>query len=239
MKVAFFTDPHCSPTEINGSRRPSLSRGKIIEAMEAFRDAGAEICFCLGDLTDTTDEDTRESVCARIAELSGMIRSYGIPFYLVPGNHDYLLATAEDMLQHGGFAIPPYTLEAGGLRFILLDANYRSDMRRFDVAGELWTDSNLPRQQLEYLDKELAESTLPCVVLVHENLDPTITHQPEHLVLNAAEARAIIARHSDKVRMVIQGHYHPGSDAVVDGVRYLTLPAMCEGTENAYYILEL
>ncbi len=239
MKIALFTDPHCSPTEINGTRRPSLSEGKIKEAMEAFRTAGAEICFCLGDLTDTADEDTHESVCARISHLSGMIRSFGIPFYLVPGNHDYLEATAEDMLAHGGFAIPPYTVEAGGLRFIALDANYRSDMRRFDAAGELWTDSNLPPEQLEYLNKALAESTLPCVVLVHENLDTTITHQPEHIVLNAAEANQIIARHSEKVRIVIQGHYHPGSDAVVDGVRYLTLPAMCEGTGNAYTILEL
>ena len=239
MKIALFTDPHCSPTKINGSRRPSLSRGKIVEAMEAFRAAGAEICFCLGDLTDTADEDTRESVCARITELSGMIRSYGIPFHLVPGNHDYLEAKAEDFQRCGGFSIPPYTLEAGGLRFIALDANYRSDMRRFDVAGELWTDSNLPPEQLAYLDRALTESTLPCVILIHENLDTTITHQPEHIVLNAAEANQIIARHKEKVRIVIQGHYHPGADAVIDGVRYLTLPAMCEGEGNAYRILEL
>ena len=239
MKVALFTDPHCSPTKINGSRRPSLSRGKIVEAMEAFREAEAEICFCLGDLTDTADEDTRESVCARITELSGMIRSYGIPFHLVPGNHDYLEATAEDHERCGGFPIPPYTLEAGGLRFIALDANYRSDMRRFDVAGELWTDSNLPPEQLAYLDRALAESSLPCVVLIHENLDTTITHQPEHIVLNAAEAQTIIARHKDKVRIVLQGHYHPGADAVIDGVRYLTLPAMCEGEGNAYFVLDL
>ena len=239
MKIALFSDPHCSPCEKSGSRRPSLSFGKITEAMEAFRAAGAEICFCLGDLTDTVDEDTRESVCARIAEVCTHIRRFGIPFYSVPGNHDYLLATAEDYRKYGGIDTPPYTLEAGGLRFIVLDANYRSDMRRFDVAGELWTDSNLPPEQLAFLDKALVESTLPCVVLVHENLDTTITHQPEHIVLNAAEANEIIARHKEKVRIVIQGHYHPGADAVIGGVRYLTLPGMCEGTGNAYCVLEL
>ena len=39
----------------------------------------------------------------------------------------------------------------GGYQFVFLDANYRADGRRFDVAGVEWTDSNLPHEQCLFL----------------------------------------------------------------------------------------
>lgn len=53
MKLGLFSDPHyCTKDVTCGTRRPSLSFGKIRAAMEAFRDAGAEYVICLGDLVD-------------------------------------------------------------------------------------------------------------------------------------------------------------------------------------------
>ena len=44
---------------------------------------------------------------------------------------------------------------------------------------------------------------------------------------------------SNKVSLVLQGHYHKGGDRMENGIRYLTVPAMCEGEENHYLILDL
>ena len=56
-------------------------------------------------------------------------------------------------------------------------------MERFDKAGVEWTDSNLPPSQIDFLKNELAKSDKPCVILVHENLDPSVDKM--HIIKNA------------------------------------------------------
>ena len=123
-----------------------------------------------------------------------------------------------------------------GTVLIFLDANYRSDGRRYDVSGVEWTDSNLTETQCEFLKNELKDADENCIVCIHENLDPFIERR--HIVKNAEEIRETI-RESGKVKLVLQGHYHPGAERTVDGVPYLTIPAMCEGIENSYRVLTL
>ncbi len=236
MKIGLFADAHyCHAEVLCGTRRPSLSLSKIREAMEAFRAENVDICICLGDLTDHAPEDTKESVAACFHEALDVIRSYNIPFYLVPGNHDYIMLTADE-LEKRGIKIPPYTISVDGYQLIFLDANYRGDGRRFDVAGVEWTDSNLPGEQRAFLKATLENVDEKFIVCIHENLDPFV--EEHHVVKNAEEIRKII-QNSDKVQMVLQGHYHFGAEHTVDGIPYVTLPAMCEGADNSYRILTL
>lgn len=236
MKIGIFTDPHYNHADhIGGGRRPRLSYGKVKAAMEAFRAAGVSLCFCLGDLTDHAVGDTREDVVACFREILALIRTYPIPFYVVPGNHDYLMMTAADM-EKEGIPTPPYTVTRNGWDFIVLDANYRTSMERFDTAGVVWTDANLPPEQLAYLEKALAEGDRPCVILVHELLDPYL--DDNHTVRNAKAVRAILAR-SPRVRCVWQGHYHDGGDHRIDGIPYRAFPAMCQGEDNPYFVIDL
>lgn len=233
MKIGVFTDAHyCKADVLCDTRRPSLSLSKIREAMEAFAREAVDFCICLGDITDHSPSDTKESIAACLREALSLIRSYEIPFFLVPGNHDYLATTRKDF-ESEGIKIPPYIHYADGYRFIFLDANYRSDGRCFDTAGVEWTDSNLPEDQLRFLKEALEEATHPCIVLIHENLDPFV--DALHIVKNAEEARKVI-RESGKVKLVLQGHFHPGAEHTVDGIPYVTLPAMCEGEDNSYRI---
>lgn len=236
MKIGVFSDAHYCHTEFLGTtRRPSLSLAKVRKAMEAFREAGVDICICLGDLTDHAPTDTKEDVVSCFSEILQLIRSYNIPFYLVPGNHDYLMMTADD-LSEAGIRIPPYALSAGGYRLVFLDANYRADGRRFDVAGVEWTDSNLPNEQCLFLQDALAKADEPCIVCIHENLDPLVEHH--HIVKNSEIIRQVI-RENGRVKLVLQGHYHPGAERTIDGIPYVTLPAMCEGTDLSYRIFTL
>ena len=237
MKRGLFTDCHyCYADYIGETRRPILSLNKIKEAMEEFSKAGVDMVFCLGDLTDHDENSTKEDIIACFKEAMTLINSYNIPFYLVPGNHDYLVMTAEDMEREAHFKIPPYTVCTESHNFIILDANYRSNMERFDKAGVEWTDSNLPPHQIDFLKNELECATTPCIVMVHENLDPSVDKY--HIIKNADQIRSII-KSSGKVSMVIQGHYHSGNENTVDGIPYLTLSAMCEGEKNSFKILEI
>ena len=236
MKIGLFTDCHYCKSQLGGGRDARASLGKIKESMDAFKRENVDICFCLGDLTDNGKEDTRETVIQCFTEATKLIRSYEIPYYLVPGNHDYLMLKAEELEAMVGYKIPPYTVSADKYDFIILDANYRSSMVRFDIEGVEWTDSNLPPFQIEYLKEALEKSERECIVLIHENLDPAI-HE-SHVVKNAEQIRTVI-KNSGKVRLVLQGHFHGGAESEIDKIPYITLPAMCEHTENFYRIMEL
>ena len=235
MRLGLFSDSHyCRSMVSCGSRRPSLSLEKIREAMKAFQREQVDLCICLGDLTDQGKTPEEPLECMR--EAMEVIRSYGIPYRIIAGNHDYAVFTGAEFSAHTGCPETPCVMDTEDHTLIFLDGNYRSDYRRFDVAGVEWTDSNLPPEQLDFLREALAASEKPCVVLIHENLDNTV--EARHIVKNAAEARAIIEE-SGKVQLVLQGHYHRGADSMINGIRYLTLAAMCEGEKNSYLILDI
>jgi alkaline phosphatase len=236
MKIGFFTDCHYCNGGLGGGRDSKASFDKTKQAMEEFKKQGVDICFCLGDLTDNGPDDTKETVMENFIKLTELIRSYNIPYYLVPGNHDYLIIKAEELKEKIGFKIPPYTVKTDKCNFIVLDANYRLNMERFDIAGVEWTDSNLPPEQVKFLKEELKSSDKDCIVLVHENLDPYVHYM--HIIKNSEEVRNII-KESGKVRMVIQGHFHNGAERIIDSTPYLTLPAMCEHKENYFKIIEI
>ena len=211
-----------------------MSLKKIAEAMNAFRKASVELCICLGDLIDVGT--TKEESLACIVEAMDLIRSYEIPYRLIPGNHDYTVFSAEEFSEITDCGIPPYMVETETHVLIFLDASYRSDNRRFDIAGVDWKDSNLPSFQLEYLKTVLKSTDKPCIVLLHECIDPMLC--VDHRVKNAETIRSILEE-AHNVSLVLQGHYHEGADRTVNGIRYLTVPAMCEGTENHFFILDL
>ena len=204
--------------------------------MEHFVSQNVDMVFCLGDMTDHNEGSSKEEIVACFNEAMTLIKSYNLPFYLVPGNHDYLVMTAEDMEREASFKIPPYIVETDTHNFIILDANYRSNMVRFDKAGVEWTDSNLPSHQIDFLKSVLSKSNKMCIVLVHENLDPSVDKM--HIIKNSNEIREIIKARGN-VQMVLQGHYHLGKESIVDNIPYITLPAMCEGEANSFRIIEL
>ena len=74
------------------------------------------------------------------------------------------------------------------------------------------------------------------IVLVHENLDPSL--EETHIIKNANEIREII-KNSGKVKMVIQGHFHGGNEIMVDDIPYFTVGGMCEKDINPYFVKEI
>ena len=232
MKIGLFTDPHYSDKASSCNRLHSLSFGKIKEAMTSFKEQGVELVVCLGDLTDdcVNVEDNPKA----LMELSSMINSFGIKFYSLMGNHDCLSFTKEEFDTLTSGAYPPFKIENDTSVLIFLDCNYSDNGEKYTVGDIDWTNTFLPSFQFEKLKKAL-QTDKEIYVFLHQNLDKDV--EEHHIVHNAKEVRRALEEAS--VKLVIQGHYHLGHDNQINGVNYHTLPAMCEGTENYFEILEI
>lgn len=131
-----------------------------------------------------------------------------------------------------------YSFDRAGVHFIVLDANFRRDGIAYDTGNFHWTDANIPRHQLEWLEKDLSHTDLPVIICMHQLIDQD---EGNHYVRNAAEVRRLLERHPG-VLAVFQGHQHRGQYNWVNNIHYYTLKAMVEGTgkeNNSYAIIEV
>ncbi len=234
MKIGLFTDSHyCDKeTTCSGTRFPRQSFEKIKNAMENFRDC--DLVISLGDLVDDCD-DTEKNI-KKIKEITELIRSYGIPFISLMGNHDYQNFTREEFDTYTGGAYPPFSMSFGENTLVFLDANFYADGTVYSRGNVDWKDANLLEDQRIALTKLLDETVGNVYIFLHQNLDPEV--QEWHIIKNASEIRELI-ENSGKVKRVVQGHYHEGHDIVLGGVEYHTLRAMCEVEEDYYKIMEI
>lgn len=234
MKIGLFADPHYSDkTTPSSNRCHALSYDKINDAMIYFKNEKVDLVICLGDLTDDCI-DVSDNPKA-LGKLSRMIDSFGIKFYSLMGNHDCLSFTNEefDILTNGAY--PPFKIEADTSTLIFLDANYLDNGEKYKKGDIDWTNTFLPNEQIKALKQEL-KSDKNKYVFVHQNIDNTV--EENHIIHNADKIRELLENASN-VKMVIQGHYHNGKDSEINGIKYHTLRAMCEGVDNYYEIIEI
>jgi hypothetical protein len=246
MKIFIFADPHYSSAEVtNRTRRPSLSLEKLRTLSPVI--TGCDRIICLGDIVDGTG--SAETDAPYLSVLSSFLHSFGVPVDAIMGNHDCRSFTEEEFCRIGSFRKAPYVTFCGGgevcslgaspdAALIFLDANYLSDGGRALCEHSDWTDANLPESQLTFLAGTL--SALPdgteAYIFIHQCLDPGV--ESRHIIKNAPAVRNIIEANREKVAAVIEGHYHKGAENIVGGVKYITLPAMCELDAKPYLILE-
>lgn len=233
MKIGLFTDPHYSD-KLNPSdnRYHARSYDKIKEAMGSFKEEKVDLVVCLGDLTDDC-VDINDNAKA-LKKLADMINSYGIKFYSLMGNHDYLSFTREEFNELSTGAYPPFKIENENNILIFLDCNYEDSGEAYKVRDIDWTSCFLPNDQFKKL-KEILKSPKAKYIFLHQNLDKDVDKC--HIVHNAEQIREELEK-AENVKMVIQGHYHAGHDNVINGIEYHTLPAMCTGNTNYFEIIE-
>ena len=231
MKIGIFTDSHYSGKAVTCGRRfNNQSLRKIGEAYRHFEENGCDLVICLGDLIDT--EDTVEKEVENLSEIAALIKASPLRTYCLMGNHDAFVLTPERFYAVLGLA-PPENVTVDGKRLIFLDACYFKSGVHYAPGDSDWKDTYYPHTAA--LEKELAACDGPAYLFMHQDIDPAI--REDHRLANADDLLSIIAK-SGVVKAVFCGHYHPGQESVHQGVRYVTLPAMCEG-EAAYWIFEV
>jgi hypothetical protein len=196
----------------------------------------------LGDFKDQDSPPVEQRTISYLQAVEKIFQQFNGPTYHVLGNHDVdSISKTQFLAQIENTNISPersyYSFDFNGLHFVVLDANYRCDGADYDHGNFDWADANIPDFELQWLKQDLATAPGPVIVFVHQPLDGT---GPVY-VNNAEEVRQILQQ-SGKILTVFQGHHHPGSYSLIQGIHYYTLKALVEGPgaeNNSYAVVEV
>lgn len=233
VRVGLITDLHHADKESRGTRHYRESIGKLQEAGRHFEKARPDFVVELGDLIDAAD-----SVETELGYLKTVHREFAaLPGgkHCVLGNHCVDTLSKEEFLGVVGQESSYYSFDRNGVHFVVLDSCFRSDGEPYQRKNFEWTDANLPAAELEWLRADLAETTAQqVIVFAHQRIDRE--GSDKHTVNNAGQVREVLVK-SAKVRAVFQGHSHANEHVEIDGIHYVTMVAMVEGSgaENSAY----
>ena len=231
MKLGLFSDPHYSSAELTcGVRYNSRSLAKIREAYQFFKEQKCDLVICLGDLIDK--EETVELVRENLEKAAKVINGSKIPTVCLMGNHD-AFALGRDEFYSALSEFAPHDTEIDGKLLLFLDACYFKNGKPYAQGDDDWTDTFYPHEQ--HLADTLKAAHGDVYLFIHQNIDPAV--DGDHRLYNADSLFELINQ-SGHVKAVFQGHFHAGKESEYNGVRYITLPAMCQSNE-AYRVIEI
>lgn len=240
VRFGFITDchyaAHLTPSLCRVYRDGLVKMDAFVETMNAL---GVDFVMEGGDFKDKGR--TPEESLTYLDAIERRFAAFKGPRYHVLGNHDHDNISKEDFLAHVANEGQPaakayYAFVRNGVKFIVLDACYKSDGQPYCRGKFSWKDTFLPPAQVAFLKAELSSAAGPCVPVVHQQLDV----EDETRIRNAAEVRAILEE-SGKVKCVVQGHFHDGSFRTVNGISYFTSPAsvLKPAPANAFSLVEV
>ena len=242
LTFGIVTDTHYADTDPKGSRKYRESLVKMTEFVNLMNDKKVDFIIELGDLKDQGKPVTEESILKYLDAIEKVYGQFNGPRYHVLGNHDVDGISKEQFLarvENTGIAkgSTHYSFDLKGIHFVVLDANYSADGSDYDHGEFDWTDTNVPRKQLNWLKKDLASSTKPVITFVHQQLDVTGSTG----VKNGPQVRQVL-QDSKRALAVFQGHHHDGHYSFIEGLHYYTLKGMIVGAypeNNSYAIVKV
>jgi hypothetical protein len=244
IRFGIVTDCHYADADPAGTRFYRESRVKLSECVARMNAEKVAFLAELGDLKDQNNPPRESRTLEYLQSIEAVLAEFGGPRYHVLGNHDMDSLSKQQFLSHventgidATRSHYSFSLFGGYLHFVVLDANYTADGQDYDHGHFDWRDANIPAEEIDWLEQDLAAPTGPVVVFIHQRLDGT---GPVY-VRNAAEVRQVLEA-CGRVVAVFQGHHHEGGYNCLGGIPYYTLPALVEGSgpdNNSYAIAEL
>lgn len=241
-RFGIVTDCHYADAEAVGTRFYRESLDKLSECVALMNAQKVDFLVELGDFKDQDRTPVEQKTLCYLEAVERVFRGFAGPRYHVLGNHDMDSISKRQFLSrvkstNVGPGRSYYSFDVNGLRFVVLDANYRTDGAGYDHGNFDWTDANIPSDELAWLERRLDEAPGPVIVFIHQLLDGV----GSVYVRNAGDVRQVL-QSCGKVLAVFQGHHHPGSYSNIAGIHYYTLKALVEGTglaNNSYAIAEV
>ncbi len=233
LRFGLVTDSHYSDRASKGSRHYNESIQKMTECVELMNAQNVDFTVFCGDMIDKGAPDTAENVLANLQAIEATYAGFRGPRYHVLGNHDMdSLSKAQFLgsVERSGIEGDSghHSFDSKGVHFVVLDACFTSDGTAYDSSNFHWTDANIPQQQLDWLEADLAATSKPVIVFIHQLLDGN----GHHYVNNAPAVRKIL-EDNPRVLGVFQGHQHAGQYNHLGGIHYYTLRGMVEGSGEA------
>src|SRR5690349_14674398 len=189
------TDSHYADRETMGTRYYRDSIGKMEEAMGEMNLKKVDFVVHLGDFKDQAEHPNEQSTIDFLQRLEKAFAFYRGPRYHVLGNHDTDSISKEQFLQHvENTGIDNdrsyYSFDHKDVHFVVLDGDFTKDGDAYHKGNFDWRDSFIPDDQLAWLENDLAKTSRPTIVFVHQLLDDV--DDPEYCVQNAEVVRGIL-----------------------------------------------
>lgn len=160
--------------------------------------------------------------------------SFKKPAYHVLGNHDCDYYDYQTTLQLYEMEHNYYAFHVNGWHFIALDGNYMRDEEgnylHYSKGQYFKKKGTLPYinpEQLEWLEKELAQGDEPVVIFSHQPL-----FDYHACILNLKDFQDVITRAKAKgrdIKLCVNGHLHVDDLDCVDGTLYYNANAVSSG----------
>jgi predicted phosphodiesterase len=241
-RFGIVTDCHYADADAQGIRFYRESLDKLSECVTLMNTKKVDFLIELGDFKDQDKTPVEKKTLSYLQAAEKVLKKFKGPTYHVLGNHDIDSISKKQFLKRvDNTKIDSnhsyYSFDSNGLRYVVLDANFRTDGADYDHGNFDWTDANIPPKELDWLRKDLDAAPGAAIVFIHQLLNGT----GSVFVKNAAQVRQILEA-SGKVLAVFQGHHHSGSYSNIAGIHYYTLKAVVEGQgpeNNSYAIAEV
>jgi alkaline phosphatase len=229
-RFGVITDIHHTNKPDSTERKYSASLAKTKYFVKTMNRERVDFVIELGDFVDTLAQD--KNPVQNLTEIESIFASFKGPQYHVLGNHEFDNVKRSDLLPRldNSDIVPGqtyYSFDRNGIHCIVLDADYTvaEPHQPFDLqdAGNPfwnWKDAWIPREQLEWLATDLADSNLPTVVFTHQLLHRD--NAEDHTIKNADVVRGLLET-DGQVLAVFSGHDHRGEIAFRNGIHYLVL----------------
>lgn len=235
LRIGLMTDLHHAEKPAAGSRHYRETLQKLEEAGRELQSHRPDFIVELGDIIDAAD-----SVDVELRYLATINRPFSEicpDRHYVLGNHCVDTLTKAEFLDGIEREQSFYSFDRGEFHFIVLDACFRGDGEPYGRKNFVWTDPNIPAQELEWLRGDLAQTAKKTLVFAHQRLDVSDSHG----IKNAPAVRELL-KSSGKVLAVFQGHSHKNDVKEIGDIFYCTLAAMIEGSgpeNNSYSLMRI
>lgn len=237
LSFGVVTDVHYAEIPPRGVRHYERSLAKLQQAVSTFCKRSPAFIIELGDLIDADPakkDDEKYALAARKA-----MDAFPGPRYFVLGNHCVWVLGKERFMGACGLERSYYSFDTGPYHGIVLDACFSHDESPYKPGAFDWKDSWIPAPEREWLADDLAKAKgRPTLVFVHQNLHDETRNCG---IKNAPEVRKILEQ-AGNVLAVFQGHEHVGAYAHINGIHYITLRGLIEGSElnsTAYAMVQV
>lgn len=155
-----------------------------------------------------------------------MWNSFEKPAYHVLGKHDCDFCTKKQIFEYYGVDYGSfYSFDMGGFHFVVLDGNYmkvNGEYIAYEQSNYFGQNAKTPgilpyisQEQLDWLEKDLANSKYPTVLFSHQRLGGV------GAIKNAPELRKILHNAPNRVILSANGHMHEDFVCNIDDVWYL------------------
>jgi alkaline phosphatase len=247
LRLGLASDSHYAERLPKGTRFYKGTLNKMKEFVDVMNSESVDFVMHLGDFKDEDESKERLSTLSYLKRIEQVYANFKGARYHCIGNHDVDSITKQEFLAHVvnsdiTHQNSYYSYDCNGYHFVVLDANYdQFGKDHFYAEGADWQDTNIPEDQLKWLEHDLAFTSYPTIVFCHHPLFEFYRGGHKYHINNYKSIQHLLES-SNKVIAVFQGHVHEERIKTINGIHYITQLGMVdfEGLENnSFSIVEI